>query len=177
MSLYFIRHGKTSYNQSGRLTGSVNVPLNAAGKREVKNIIKKLPKNIKEIWCSDLLRARQTCYIINKELNLPVKYTFNLRGRSFGSLEGKTWEQVTEMYPSQQLRLKDKKQQYNYHPYGGDSVGDIKKRVKKVCACLKKKNHDVLVITSGGVIRLLRYACDGRIRLNIRNCLVHKLNL
>ena len=177
MSLYFIRHGKTSYNQTGRLTGSTDVSLSVAGREEVKCIIKKLPKSIKEIWCSDLLRARQTCDIINKKLNLPVSYTSNLRGRSFGHLEGKTWDEVTKMYPTKQLSLKDKEQEYNYHPYGGDSVGDVKKRNKKAYVCLKNKDHDVLVITSGGVIRLLYYALNGKVRLNIRNCLIHKFRL
>lgn len=177
MSLYFMRHGKTGYNQTGKLTGSVNIPLSPVGKKETKKIIKKIPKGIKEIWCSDLLRARQTCAIINKELKLPVKYTHNLRGRSFGNLQGKTWLEVAKKYPNKDLRLIDEKQKYNYRPFGGDSVGDVKKRLKAVCNTLKRKKHDVLIITSGGVIRLLIYFMTERINLIIPNCDIYKLKI
>lgn len=176
MSLYCIRHGKTNYNQSGRLTGSVDVCLNAAGREEARKIIQKLPKSIKEIWCSDLIRARQTCEIINKKLHLPVKYTPDLRGRCFGSLQGKTWAQLTKLYPEEKLSQKDRQQKYNYRPYGGDSVSDVRKRIRRVCTVLQKKKHDVLIITSGGVIRLLHHKHHGLIRLKINNCTIHQFN-
>jgi len=177
MSLYFIRHGQTKYNKTGKLTGSVNIPLNAEGKAEAKRISKKLPKSIKEIWCSDLLRAKQTCAIINKELKLPVKYTHNLRGRSFGSLQNKTWLEVAKKYPEKDLRLIDEKQKYNYRPFGGDSVGDVKKRLRTVCKSLRKRKHDILIITSGGVIRLLIYIITNKINLHIPNCDLYKLKI
>lgn len=172
-----MRHGKTSYNQAGKLTGSVNIPLNAFGGKEAKRMINKIPKGVEEIWCSDLLRAKQTCTIINKELKLPVKYSPNLRGRSFGSLKGKTWLEVTKKYPDKDLRLIDKKQKYNYRPFGGESVGDVKKRLRIICKTLRNKKHDVLIITSAGVIRLLIYIMTDKINLHIPNCGIYKLKM
>lgn len=58
---YFVRHGQTDHNLSGCKVDHEDIPLNATGlrqAREIESIIAALP--IKSVCCSPLKRAKQT---------------------------------------------------------------------------------------------------------------------
>ena len=74
--LYFIRHGQTQHNVDGVLTGRLDIPLNENGLKQVeKEAIESKKINIDIIFCSPLLRTKQTCEAINKYHNSPVIIT------------------------------------------------------------------------------------------------------
>lgn len=171
MKIYFVRHGQTQYNKDRRITGQVDVPLIEEGIEQARKAIVEIPEGISEIYSSDLIRCKQTTDILNEKLNLHVKYDARLRERNFGSLEGKMWDEIDPV-----IWEKDKVQEYDYHPYGGESVEDVKKRILAMIVDIrrKRKGDKVLVVTSAGVIRLLHKIISGEVHAKIDNSSIHE---
>ncbi|MBI4224949.1 MAG: histidine phosphatase family protein [Candidatus Sungbacteria bacterium] len=171
MKIYFVRHGETQYNKDGLITGHDDAPLTEEGIRQVKNVIFSIPSDCTAIYSSDLVRCRQTTAIFNEKLLLPVTYDVRLRERDFGSLTGK---KIADLDPI--AIEKDKKQQYDYRAYGGESVENVKERILSCIADIRRKKKDgkILVITSAGIIRLLHHLFKGEVREKIKNSSVHE---
>lgn len=173
MKIDFVRHGKTKYNDLKTVTGWANPPLNEEGIEQAKHTATEIGTSYDEMYSSDLLRCKQTAEILNKQLMVPLFFDTRLRERNFGSLEGKTFE---EMDPTLALKEKDKNQEYNYRPFGGESIEDVKQRVFSFISEMLKKRKDkkILVVTSGGVIRLLHKFLNKEVHEVIHNSSVHE---
>lgn len=171
MKIYFVRHGQSENNKKGILTGHTDVCLSEEGIQQVEKTSLEISSNFHEIYCSDLIRCKQTAEILNEKLKLSITYDSRLRERNFGSLAGKTWNEVGE-----ELREIDKNQQYDYRPHGGEHVNDVKMRIFSCIEEIKTKhsNKKILVVTSGGVIQLLRKELNGQTFGYIDNSSMHE---
>lgn len=88
-TFYFMRHGETDWNRSGRVQGSVNTPLNGAGLAQARAASDALGgAGIATICTSPLDRAQLTADIIAAGLHVPVRIVRNLRECCFGAKEG-----------------------------------------------------------------------------------------
>ncbi len=176
MKIHFVRHGQTEYNKNFLITGHTDEPLNEEGIKQAKDTIPLLSQ-YSEIYCSDLIRCKQTADILNKNLNLKISYDGRLRERNLGSLEGKKWDDFDLIDPS--LREKDRNQEYDYNPFGGESVGQVTTRLLSAITDIKN-NHNtrdtILVVTHGGIIRLLYKILKGEIVTNIKNSSINEFN-
>ena len=95
--IYIIRHGQTDWNLSKRLHGHNSVPLNEKGRQEAENARKKVNSlEIDKIISSDLLRAKQTAEIINKDLCKTIVFDFHLRSVDYGMLEGRYIPEISK---------------------------------------------------------------------------------
>lgn len=84
-----IRHGQTDWNVQRKIQGQQDIPLNAVGEQEAKELAKKFKDvHFDFAFSSDLLRAKRTAEIIALEHKLAVETTKLLRERHFGKLEG-----------------------------------------------------------------------------------------
>jgi broad specificity phosphatase PhoE len=85
---------------------------------------------------------------------LPLTFHDELKEVSFGALEGAPF--------SEENKKKYKALKYNWRP-SGESVEDVKARVIKIVAYIGSKSGDgeALIITHGGIIRMLRFLEDG----------------
>ncbi|MFA5937229.1 MAG: histidine phosphatase family protein [Candidatus Paceibacterota bacterium] len=171
MKIYFVRHGQSESNKKGILTGHIDIPLSSEGIEQAKKTSLEISSDFEEIYSSDLIRCKQTAEIINKKLNTSIKYDSRLRERNFGSLAGKSWEEV-----GQELKEIDKNQKYDYQPYGGEHVDDVKKRIFSCIEEIKTKhpNKKILIVTSGGIIRLLHNMINGQVHGYIENSSIHE---
>ncbi|HLD87346.1 MAG TPA: histidine phosphatase family protein [Candidatus Nanoarchaeia archaeon] len=157
-----MRHGITPLNQQKRVNGEVDEPLAPEGIEQAKEAVLQIPKSVNVVYSSPLLRAKQTAQIFGMALNLPVVFAQELTEVKMGSLAGKSWE---EMENGQELKVKHRAFKFDYRPYGGESVEDVKKRV---LGFLKKINtayedNQVLIITHGGIIRFFYLHQHGQI--------------
>lgn len=173
MKMYFVRHGQSQSNQKGTVTGQNDSPLTEEGIEQANKTFLEISNDFSEIYSSDLIRCRQTAEILNKKLNLPIQYDLRLRERHFGSLAGKKFK---EMDATGEMKEKDKNQQYDYRPYGGEHVEDVKKRVFDFISELsrKKTKGKILVVTHGGIIRLLHNIINGQVQGFIENSSIHE---
>src|SRR3989344_3932278 len=154
MKVYVIRHGLTELNKAKKVNGQIDEPLAPEGFQQAEAAISLLPKSIKHIYSSPLQRARQTAEIINSKLNRPISLQNELTEIHMGSLAGKAW---TDMESGLDLKKKHRTVQFDYRPYGGESAKEVRKRVTEFLKKLKQKHGDneVLIVTHGGIIRLL----------------------
>lgn len=173
MKIYFVRHGETISNKNNTTTGWVDSPLNNEGIEQAKKIALETSSDFSEIYCSDLIRCKQTAEIINQKLNLPIKYDDRLRERNFGSLGGKSWDEI-----SLEMKEVDRNQKYDYRPYGGESVENVKERLLSIIdeICLNKKDKKILIVTHGGIIRLLHNLLNNEVRREIQNSSIHEFD-
>ncbi len=175
MKIDFVRHGKTNHNEKGIATGWDDPELNLDGISQAKDTAKLISNNYDELYSSDLLRCKQTAQILNEKLGLKIKYDQRLRERNFGSLAGKNF---SSMDSSLVLKEKDKNQEYDYRPYGGESVEDVKERIFSFIRdiLVTSNNKNVLVVTSGGVVRLLHKILNNEIHEVIHNSSIHSFD-
>ncbi len=141
--LFIMRHGTTQESKQGIITGQRDVPLAEDAythlSPSLEALIKKGPKRI---FCSDLLRAKQTANIVAEHFGLPAPLLEpRLRERCWGIWQG----QPRNTNPS----LSD-----DEAPEGGESLNTLKQRV--FCAVdeiIQQHGTDSLVITHAGPIR------------------------
>lgn len=156
-----MRHGLTPLNKQKKVNGEIDEPLALEGFEEVRGITSLIPKTIKYIYCSPLLRATQTAEIINLKLHIPIFIEDKISEIRMGtSLSGKSWE---EMENGLELKNKHRTVRFDYHKYGGESVSDVKKRLILFLKKINNKYQDdeVLLITHGGIIRVIRLLESG----------------
>lgn len=87
--LYIIRHGKTDWNERHKIQGRTDIPLNDEGRamaEEAREEYKDV--NFDVVFCSPLVRAKETAEILLKGRNLPINIDDRLMEMSFGEYEG-----------------------------------------------------------------------------------------
>lgn len=160
MIIYLIRHGLTPLNIAKKVNGEIDEPLAPEGLDQAKAIISEIPKSIKHIYSSPLQRAQQTAQIIGSALDLPITIAKELTEVRMGSLAGKSWD---EMEGGSKLKARHRSVQFDYHPFGGESVKDVKKRILIFFRQINGEyaDYEALLITHGGVIRLIQLLEQG----------------
>src|SRR3954465_6808353 len=69
--VYFARHGQTAYNLEGRFQGHLPVPLDATGRAQAAELAERATEHeFRVLWCSPLLRARETAEIVGARIGL-----------------------------------------------------------------------------------------------------------
>lgn len=95
-----VRHGSTNFNKEGgdsedRIRGWADVPLNDKGRQDAANAAKKLSHEHPEaVYTSDLVRAEETAHIINKDFEVPLTISKDLRPWDVGIYTGKETKKV-----------------------------------------------------------------------------------
>jgi len=161
MQLVVIRHGETALNKENRLQGSKgpNEGLNETGRAAIVKLRDGLLTTPAAIYASPLERTQETASIINERFNIPIITVPELMERDFGTLSGKLRSELDDKLIQDDLEGK-----YDYRPYGGESVEDVKARIMRFLETLPLSTDEtVLVITHRGVIRVLYdlYPTDG----------------
>lgn len=91
----FLRHGRTELNARGLIAGSTDVPLDETGFEEAAAAAELLVgSGVAAIWCSPMLRARQTAAPVAARLGLAVRVVAELAERNWGALEGRPRDAV-----------------------------------------------------------------------------------
>lgn len=154
MKIIIVRHGVTDYNQSRRIQGQIDTPLNAQGLQQAAELGQALAsQSIDYVYSSDLKRARQTTEAILRanRPGLPVEFTPTLRERHYGEFQD---QQVPHKYLEyEQLGggQEDRK------PQGGESLSEFHHRVGMFWQGLLSRHDEgtVLLSAHGGVTRSL----------------------
>jgi broad specificity phosphatase PhoE len=176
MKLILVRHGQTDLNRQKRLTGRSEESLNKDGLSQVQDIIPELEKvNFDMIFSSPLLRARQTAEIIANYFKMNVIIDDRIVERDFGLLSGKTWDEAKEYSKNKDLKEDDMQQRYDYRPYEGESIEDVKKRYSNFIQEMKNKHYNktILVVAHGGILRL-SHNLFGKGLTKIENASIHE---
>ncbi|MEI6478161.1 MAG: histidine phosphatase family protein [bacterium] len=170
MNIYVIRHGLTELNKHGIINGHKNDPLAPEGVEQARAAAPLLPKTIKHFYVSSLERAKQTAAILNESIKIPMSFHDELREVNFGDLNGTPF--------LEEYKKDHKAQTYDWRP-SGESVEDVKSRVLTILSEIKKKSGDgeALLVTHGGIIRMLHFLQFGEPLDEIENASLHVYDL
>lgn len=146
--IYFIRHGQTDYNVQGRAQGVLDIPLNATGVKQALEAKEQLKDyKIDFIFSSPLIRARKTAEIINEYHNKEIICDDRLKEYNFGCYQG----EVVRGKENEIINMVLK----NPEQYGAEPYDAYKKRVTTFFNEVNNLGKNVLVVSHGGVYRML----------------------
>lgn len=153
MKLLLARHGETSWNQDGRYQGRSDPPLSARGEVQAQALAERLAaSDTIRIVASPLMRAQATAHIIATRLNLPVTTDHRLMELAYGEWEGLQQAAVKQQWP-ELLRLWKRMPDQVTFP-GGESLSDMRQRVRSFLGYAAGQSGTMLAITHDGVARL-----------------------
>ncbi|MBU1140907.1 MAG: histidine phosphatase family protein [Firmicutes bacterium] len=156
MKCYLVRHGQTEWNQSHRFQGWLDIGLDQIGilqSQMLARYFSQIP--IDYIFSSDLSRALKTAQQINQKLDCRMTLSSGLREMNVGNWEGKTWEEIEVEFKDDLNQ--DDAQLFGLTISGGESLLGFQKRVVETFMRIIEKhpNNELLIVTHGGVIRVL----------------------
>ena len=148
--IYFVRHGETDYNVKGIAQGQLDIPLNQKGKDDAETLSLALKDyNFDVIYCSPLIRARETAEIINQKHNVEIVFDDRIKEFFAGERQGTTIEQWG----------KEKEEDFLINPekYGAESNLSFYNRCVEFYKDIPK-DKEVLIVSHGGVYKnIYRY--------------------
>jgi 2,3-bisphosphoglycerate-dependent phosphoglycerate mutase len=144
LELWLVRHGQTTANADGILSGWLDVPLTELGEAQARFAARHLVGiRFDGVWSSDLARALATARIAWGE-PIPDR---RLRELHFGELEGRKWGELGGDLEAALLEFR------RFRAPGGEDLEMLRERVHGFLGGLTPGRH--LIFTHGGVVRLL----------------------
>lgn len=151
-----IRHGETAWNVDSRLQGHLDIPLNDVGLWQARQAALALADEpIDAIYSSDLQRAWVTARAIAETTQAPLTAHQDLRERSFGVLQGHTFEELEAKEPEQAYRWR--KRDPAFAPEGGESLIALRERITATTHALAAQHvgGQIVLVAHGGVLDVL----------------------
>lgn len=151
-----IRHGETAWNVDSRLQGHLDIPLNDVGLWQARQAARALADEpIDAIYSSDLQRAWVTAQAIAETTQAPLTAHQGLRERSFGVLQGHTFEELEAKAPEQAYRWR--KRDPAFAPEGGESLIALRERITATTYALAARHvgGQIVLVAHGGVLDVL----------------------
>jgi len=182
--LLIARHGETRDNASGRWQGWNDSPLTEKGAAQAAELARRLAgERIAAVYASDLGRAAHTARLAMPHLDVASHLSPALRERNVGVFSGLTGPEV-EARHADALGRRTIDGVLDWAPPEGESFRQILARALPFLESVRathegassaSSGQSVLIVTHGGVIRLLAaYATDqeweGLYRRHPSNC-------
>jgi len=158
-----IRHGETPWNVDTRIQGHRDIPLNDRGRWQAAQVARALAgEPIAAVYASDLLRAHATGAAIAEAAGTPLHAEPDLRERSFGELEGRTFAEIEAALPEQARRWRQRDP--HFAPEGGESLTLLRARIAEVTARLAARHvgEQIVLVAHGGVLDVLYRLATGQ---------------
>jgi broad specificity phosphatase PhoE len=144
--VYVARHGNTAWTVTGQHTGLTDLPLTENGELNARRLGERLQGlKFAKVFTSPLQRASRTCELAG--FGSVAEVDRDLVEWDYGQYEGLTSVQIHSKRPDWQL--------FRDGCPGGESPAQISQRADRVVARLRAVSGDVLLFSSGHVIRVL----------------------
>lgn len=153
--LLLLRHGQSTWNAEARWQGWADPPLSPLGEAQSRAAAAWLDgAPLGGVVSSDLQRARRTAEIVAEALgSSPVQVEPGLRERDVGDWSSLTAEQIGARWPDALAAWRAGRSR---QPPGGEHDDVMTARVLDALSpLLNRQAEALLVVTHGGVIRLL----------------------
>ena len=152
----FVRHGTTTWNETGRIQGWAPVSLTEWGREEAVAVADHLAaaRDVDALVTSDLDRARETAEAIADATGAPIETDARLRERDFGVFQGLETGSFFDDYPAFDL-LENGHDAAAATAESGESWLDVRSRVLDAAADLADRDGTVVAVSHGGPIRLV----------------------
>jgi broad specificity phosphatase PhoE len=155
MTIHLARHGQTAYNHEGRFQGHLPVPLDATGREQAAALAEVAAGvQITSLWCSPLVRARETADIVAARIGLQPAEDARFAETDTGDWTDRSFADVRAEDPEGFARFQRSDPSFRYP--GGESFAEQSARVQAGLGDLRARPSALpaLVVCHRGVIRL-----------------------
>ncbi len=145
-----IRHGETDFNRQKRYCGTMDVPLNDAGREDAIHVKNKLNgDHFDVIISSKLARAVETAQVL---LNNGAQFIQSelCNERNYGKLQGMTADEVKGIHPPLKYLYRGN-DRHSLNPPGGETFRELRRRAEKFYKFLLGRfiGGNLLVVSHG----------------------------
>jgi len=145
-SVYLARHGETAWSLTGQHTGLTDLPLTDRGEANARTLGDRLRGHVFGlVLTSPLQRAKHTCHLAG--FGDAAIEDRDLVEWNYGSYEGRRTAEILQDRPGWQL--------FRDGCPGGESSADVGLRADRVIARVRAASGNVLVFSSGHILRVL----------------------
>jgi broad specificity phosphatase PhoE len=150
--VYLARHGQTAYNHEGRFQGQGEVPLDDTGRAQALELAERAAGyDFRALWCSPLLRARETADAVAAKIGLQPKADARLMETDAGDWTNLTFVEVRAQTPELFDAFAAADPGFAFP--GGESFAEQEVRVSAALADVERGTLPALVVCHGMVIR------------------------
>jgi broad specificity phosphatase PhoE len=149
--LALLRHAPTGWNETGRVQGSSDIELSAAGRTQARGWILPAPIDRWRRIASPLARARETAALLKPVADAAIEP--RLTEMNWGDWEGRTLADLRAELGDEMIRREVAG--LDFRAPGGESPREVQARVKPWLAELAEGGEDILAITHKGVVRAI----------------------
>jgi broad specificity phosphatase PhoE len=176
-SVYLARHGQTAYNLERRFQGHLPVPLDDTGRAQAVDLAERAATGaggkaqpgsemrasrgvpFAALWCSPLLRARETAEIVATRLGLAPREEPRLMETDAGDWTDRLFSEVQAEDPDGFAGFIEGRPDFAFP--GGESFAQQGARVAAALADVELGQLPALVVCHGVVIRIALYQRAG----------------
>ncbi len=141
-----VRHGETAWSLTGQHTGLTDLPLTERGERAARALVPRLREpQFTLVLTSPLQRARRTCELAGfADL---AQVDTDLCEWNYGAYEGRRTVEIRAERPQWEL--------FRDGCPGGESADEVARRADRIIARARAAGGNVLLFSSGHVLRVL----------------------
>jgi broad specificity phosphatase PhoE len=144
--LFLARHGETAWSLSGQHTGLTDIPLTERGETNARRLGERLRGlAFAKVLTSPLQRAARTCELAG--FGAAAETDPDLVEWNYGAYEGRLSKDIHRERPDWQL--------FRDGCPGGEQPADVGRRADRIIARVRGIEGDVLLFSSGHVLRVL----------------------
>jgi broad specificity phosphatase PhoE len=163
-SVYLARHGQTAYNLERRFQGHLPVALDDTGRAQAADLAERAAAGadgvpFATLWCSPLLRARETADIVTQRIGLAPREEPRMMETDAGDWTGRLFVDVQAEDPDGFAGFIEGRPDFAFP--GGESFADQGIRVAAALADIEQDELPALVVCHGVVIRIALYQRAG----------------
>jgi broad specificity phosphatase PhoE len=150
--VYLARHGQTAYNHEGRFQGQQQVPLDDTGREQAAELAERsVAHGFRALWCSPLLRARETADIVAARIGLAPVEDARLMETDAGDWTDRSFAEVNAEAPEHFAAFVAGDAGFAFP--GGESFAQQEVRVSAALERVEAGALPALVVCHGMVIR------------------------
>jgi broad specificity phosphatase PhoE len=150
--VYLARHGQTAYNHEGRFQGQQAIPLDDTGRAQAAELAERAAGyGFRVLWCSPLLRARETADVVGARIGLEPREDPRLMETDAGDWTNLSFVEVRAMDATRFDAFASANPAFAFP--GGESFAQQEVRVAAVLADVEAGELPALVVCHGMVIR------------------------
>jgi broad specificity phosphatase PhoE len=144
--VYLVRHGETAWSITGQHTGRTDLALTSRGEEQARALALRLKGlHVEHVISSPLRRALRTCELAG--FAGAAQLDADLLEWDYGDYEGRRLAEIHRENPQWEL--------FRDGCPGGESVAQITERADRAVARLRALASNVLVFSSGHILRVL----------------------